>query len=92
MKSENTEFNASGDIGYLSLRNHSPCFAKLMAGRHIILKEGLTAEAQNRRQYMARATLMTRNHAGIQSRMAYSQLIRPSPERALDTPLAMPVS
>jgi hypothetical protein len=63
-----------------------------MAGRHIILKEGLTAEGWNRYQHMARATLMTRNHAGIQSRMAYSQVIRPSLEYPLEVLLTMPVS
>jgi hypothetical protein len=34
-----------------------PCFAKLAAGRHIILKERLTATGWNRDPRMARGTL-----------------------------------
>jgi hypothetical protein len=62
---------------------NGPCFAKLAAGRYSILKERLTAEGWIRFQYVARATLMARNRAGIRPRMAYSQVIRPL---ALDVP------
>jgi hypothetical protein len=56
-----------------------PCFAKLAACRHTILKEGLTAAAGKRRPGMARGTSIARNHAEIPMRMAYSQVIRRYP-------------
>jgi hypothetical protein len=44
MHSDNREFNASGDIGTLTHEeNNADAFANSHAGRHIILKERLTA-------------------------------------------------
>lgn len=46
MQRENSEFNASGDIGDLPLRNNPTCLAKSAVGRHTILKKGLTRPAR----------------------------------------------
>src|SRR6266436_8054010 len=80
MQSDNSEFNASGDIANLPLHHTNvPCFAKLAACRHIILKERLTPRAGTAGRKWLAARSIARNRAEIGPRMAYSELIRRQP-------------
>jgi hypothetical protein len=78
MQRENNEFNASGDIGLFHYATVAACVAKLAAGRHTILKKGLTRARPELRPSdelpdQARTT-QRRNF----SHMAYSaEVIRP---------------
>src|SRR6202022_358727 len=67
----------------LPLHTNLACFAKLAAGRHIILKEGLTPRAGTAAQTWLAAPSIARNRAEIRWRMAYSEVIRRQP---LDVP------
>src|SRR3984957_9088432 len=81
MQSDNSEFNASGDIGTLPRHTgNRHCFANLASRRHIILKERLTASgprpplAHGLQQFQSRETLRK-----FVWRVAYLEVIRREP-------------
>src|SRR5258708_19967869 len=80
MQSDNSEFNASGAIANLPLHHTNvPCFAKLAACRHIILKKRLTPRAGTAGRKWLAARSIARNREEIGPRMAYSEPLRRQP-------------